>query len=266
MANLQELITRGRLIFSNASKRLEVFKLINGKRSTKEIAIKVGRGLSSVLQDIEKMKDMGLIKGKENKEGDIFKKERAIVYEKIPLIKHVSLSYFQDVAKTNKFLKGETIKKKPSIKQTQIHVPLEMEILDICKHGEDQLYEFKRPGTESAKIAKEIAAFVHTKMGGILFYGIDDDGSIIGSNTNRQLFDQKIQNSTRNTISPQPNIAIKERNVLGSKVIMIICPPWDRRTFYQYTKDGRYYIRKGNNVFALQPNEISKLGRGEYIV
>ena len=58
---LQELISRGRFIFSNAPKRLEVFKLINGKRSTKEIAIKLGRSLPSTLNDIRKLKDMGLV-------------------------------------------------------------------------------------------------------------------------------------------------------------------------------------------------------------
>ena len=39
---LQELISRGRFVFSGAPKRLEVFRLINGKRNTKEIAIKIG--------------------------------------------------------------------------------------------------------------------------------------------------------------------------------------------------------------------------------
>ena len=52
---LQELISRGRFLFSGAIKRFEIFKLINGKKSAKEIAIKVDRSFSSVLQDIEKM-------------------------------------------------------------------------------------------------------------------------------------------------------------------------------------------------------------------
>lgn len=266
MAELQEFITRGRFTFSGASKRFETFKLINGKKSTKEIARKTGRRLSAVLQDIEKLKDMELVKEKKDKNGNIIKKERATVYEKNPLIKHVPLSYFQDVAETSKLVKKVPVRKAKGPKLATIHMPSEKEILDICKHGEDQLYEFKAPGTETHKITKEIAAFLHTKNGGIIFYGIDDDGTIIGSDIKRQKFDQKIQNSIRNTTSPSPNIVIKERNVVGSKVIMIIIPPWDRKTLYQYTKDNRYYIRKGTNIFALQPDEIKKLTRGEYIV
>lgn len=266
MAELQELIFRGRFILSGAPKRFEVFKFINGKKSTKEIARKTGRSLSSVLQDIEKLKSMELVKEKKDNKRNIFKKEGATVYEKTPLIKHVPISYFQDVAETSRLIKKVAIRKNKNAKLAAIHVPSEKEILDICKNGEDQLYEFKAPGTEPSKIAKEIAAFLHTKNGGIVFYGIDDDGPIIGCDIKRQDFDQRIQNSIRNTLSPQPNIETKEKKVMGSKVIMIIIPPWDKRTLYQYTKDDRYYIRKSTNVFALQPDEIKKLSRGEYIV
>ncbi len=51
---LQELISRGRFIFSGAPKRLEVFKLINGKRSTKDLARETGRSHNSILNDIKK--------------------------------------------------------------------------------------------------------------------------------------------------------------------------------------------------------------------
>lgn len=266
MVNLQELIIRARFIFSKAPKRLEVFDLINGKRSTKELARKTGRSLSSVLQDIQKIKDMELVKENEDKEGNIFKKEGAAVYEKMPMIKHVPFSYFQEVAETRKLVKRNAIPRNRKSTSTSIHTPSEQEILEICKHGEVQLYEFKAPGIESAKLTKEISAFLHTRNGGIVFYGIDDDGIIIGSDFKRQEFDQRIQNSVRNTLSPQPNIEIKEKNVMGSKIIMIVVPPWDRRTLYQYTKSEKYYIRKGTNIFALKPDEIKKLSRGQYIV
>jgi len=266
LTDLQELISRGRFIFSNAPKRLEVFKLIDGKRSTKEIARKTGRSFTSVLNDIKKLRDMELIKEKMDSEGNIVKKEGAIVYEKVRLIKHVSLSYFQEVAETSKLVKKIPTREVKTYKPPVIHIPSEKEILDICRQGEDQIYEFKAPGTEIAKITKECAAFLHTKNGGIIFYGVQDDGSIIGSDLTRQEFDHRIQNSIRNTISPSPNIKVMERNVMGSKIILIIIPPWDRKTIYQYTFDNRYYIRKGTNVFALKPEEIKKLSKGEVIV
>ncbi|RLI19176.1 hypothetical protein DRO49_01025 [Candidatus Bathyarchaeota archaeon] len=264
MITLQELISRGRFIFQGAPKRLEIFKLIDGKRSAKEIAIKVGRSHSSVLNDIKKLKDMELIKEK-IVNGKILKKDGSTVFEKNPIIRHVPYTYFSDVANTTIFLKEEKRKKEKPPKYRRLHIPNEKMILDICKHGEDQLYEFKSPGIDTQKITKEIAAFLHTRNGGIIFYGIDDDGSIIGSDIRRQDFDQKIQNSIRNSISPSPTIEIKEKKVIDHSIILIVIPPWDRKTLYQYN-DRRYYIRKGTNVFALKPDEIKKLARGEYII
>jgi len=265
---LQELISRGRFIFSGAPKRLEVFRLINGKRSTKEIARSVGRSLRSTLNDIKKLRDLGLIKPKLDSNGKIVKKDGCIVYEKVPLIRHVPLSYFQDVtSRRRKIIKKEKIHKKvKKPKLSPLPVPSEREILDICRDGESQLYEFKAPGVKIDKITKEIAAFLNTKNGGLIFYGIDDDGYIIGSDLRRQDFDQMLQNSIRNTISPQPNIEIKEREVLGHKILIIVIPPWDRKNIYQYKKDGRVYIRKGTNKFIATPEELKKLARGEYVV
>src|SRR3972149_6321477 len=170
MVDLQELIQRGRLLLSNSPKRTGVFELVNGKNSTKDISLKVKRSLSSVNQDLEKLRDMGLII--ERKNGDkVIKKAGALVYEKIPLIKHVPLSYFEPVARTATIIKKPTKKKGFEKQSMSINVPSTNEILEICKHGEDQIYEFKEPGVETEKITREIAGLLHTKGGGIVFYG-----------------------------------------------------------------------------------------------
>ncbi len=206
MVDLQELIARARMIFDGASRRLEVFELVNGGRSTKEMSRKTGRGLTAVEKDIRKIRDMELIQERKDVKGNATKKGGYAVYEKTPLIRHVPISYFEDVANTSKLVR-QTPKGRAKIpKLAIIHVPLENEILDICKQGEDQLYEFKAPGVGTDKITKEIAGFLHTKGGGIIFYGIDDGGAIIGADMRRQDLDQKIQNSARNTVSPPPSI------------------------------------------------------------
>ncbi|MFY9300033.1 MAG: ATP-binding protein [Candidatus Nitrosotenuis sp.] len=266
MADLQELISRGRFIMSTAPKRMEVFNFINGKKSTKEIATNTNRSLSSVIQDIEKLRDLELVREKKIDGDKILKKDGATVYEKVPLIKHVPSSYFEPVADTTSLVKEKT-SKTVSIKNHSItHIPSENEILEICKNHEDQLYEFKAPGVAADKITREIAGFLHTKNGGVVFYGIDDSGTVIGSDIRRHDLDQSVQNSVRNTLSPQPNIQVVERNVMGSSVLLVVVPPWDRKTIYQYTKDGNYYIRKGANIFALRPEELAKLHKGQYVV
>jgi DNA-binding transcriptional ArsR family regulator len=265
MVDLQELIVRGRMIFDGSPRRLEVYELVSG-RSTKEIARKSGRSLSAVDQDIEKLSDMELILKKKNGKGAVIRKDGSIVYEKNPVIRHVPISYFGDVANTSKLVKRAVKGQAKVPKPTTIRVPSENEILDICKQGEDQLYEFKAPGVSADKITKEIAGFLHTKSGGIILYGVEDDGSIIGADMRRQDLDQKIQNSVRNTISPPPSIEIKERKVMGSAVLLVVVPPWDRKTIYQNTMDGRYYIRRGTNIFALRPDEMKKLSQGVIVV
>lgn len=261
---LQEIIARARFILSGAPKRFHVFNLINGKNSSKDIAKKTGRSLSSVLNDIEKLRDFELIREKNDKNG-VVKKDGALVYEKAPLIKHISESYFSDLADTTKLVKKKAKKTPRDLRISSIRVPSENEILDICKYGEDQLYEFKSPGIKTEDIAEEIAAYLHTKSGGILFYGVDDDGTVLGSDISRQEFDQRIQNSIRTTISPAPHIEIRDKDVMGAKIILVIIPPWNRKSLYQYTKKSRYLIRKGTNKFALQPDELKKLSHGKYV-
>lgn len=251
---------------STAPKRVEVFNLINGKKSTKEIATKTGRSLSSVIQDIEKLRDVELVREKTNNGDAVIKKHGATVYEKVPLIKHVPQSYFEPIADTSRLVKEKISKTATKRNFSKTRIPSEKEILEICKNHEDQLYEFKAPGVAADKITREIAGFLHTKNGGVIFYGIDDSGTVIGSDIRRHDLDQRVQNSIRNTLSPQPNVQVVERNVMGSSVLLVVVPSWDRKTIYQYTKDGNYYIRKGANIFALRPEELSKLHKGQYVV
>jgi len=265
--DLQELIARGRMLFSGAEKRLRVFDLINGRRTAKDIARATRRSHSSVSQDLQKMRDMGLIQAKTNNEGKEIKKNGGSVVEKVPLLRHVPQSYFSDPVKAKKRMP------KPSQKTTQRHkgrvaqslrAPPETEILDICRNGEDQLYEFKAASVDINKITREIAAFANTRAGGIVFYGVDDDGTISGSDMHRQKLDQSLQNSLRNTVSPALTVQIVEKKVMGYVLILILIPPWNHRDVYQY--NGRVLIRKGTNVFSAKPEELRALHNRRYVV
>lgn len=253
------------MIFNGARKKLEIFELVNGSRSTKEIARKVARDLHNVDRDIGQIRDMELIKPRQDQKGNDVKKDGFMIYEKVPLVKHVPISYFGEIADTSKLVRKSS-SRPARISRPAIHVPTPNEILDICKQGEDQHYEFKAPGTAADKLTKEIAGLLHTKDGGVIFYGVDDSGAIIGTDLRRQDLDQKVQNSVRNTISPAPSIEIREQKVMGSKILLIVVPPWDRKTIYHNSMDGRYYIRRGTNIFAVKPEEIRKLHEGNFVV
>ena len=262
---LQELVARARILFQSAPKRVLVFSLVNGKKSAKEIAKKSGKSLSATLQDLQKMRDLELIDLKKNDEGKLVKKDNSSIYEKVPLLKHLSSSYFESpekIAKTKSKQKSSKSKTNASI--TILSVPSEQQILQICTSGEDQLYEFKSTGTAMEKISKEICAFANTKFGGIIFYGVEDDGAIENSNLNRQKFDQSIQNSVRHNITPTPFIKVIEKSILGYNIILIIISPWNRKEVHHF--QDNIYIRRGTNVFKTKTDESKKLHAGEYIV
>ena len=94
----------------------------------------------------------------------------------------------------------------------------------------------------------------------MIFYGVEDDGAIAGTDKRRQELDQPLQNSVRNAISPALIIDLQEKDVLGYKIILIRIPPWNKKDVYQY--EGRVYLRHGTNVFFAKPEESKKLHDG----
>lgn len=260
---LQELVARARILFQGAPKRVLVFDLVNGKRSAKDMARQSGRSLSATLADLQKMKDMELLRYRRDSEGKPVRKSDSIVYEKDPILKHLSKNYFEEPTRLPK-----SRKKKSTLRGVlpvrSIRIPTEREILDICGTGEDQPHEFKSVTTDIRNISKEVCAFANTKMGGIIFYGIQNDGSIENADMKRQVFDQRLQNSIRNTISPALSVKIIEKDVLGYKIFLVAVSPWNRKDVYQY--EGRVYLRHGTNVFAAKPEEVRQLYDGRPIV
>jgi predicted HTH transcriptional regulator len=264
---LQELILRGRLVFSHAPERLKVFELVNGKRSTKEIASVSRRHINNVRRDIRIITDAGLIQPV-LVEGRTLRKKGSPVFEKLPLARTLSTRYFQATAALPRPGPANSASQPTSKRQPRrpgkLAVPTGQEVLQIARQGEDQLHEFKGQGTDIRKITREIAAMLNTSRGGIVFYGIDDEGGIEGSDLTRQEMDQRLQNSVKNSIAPAATVRISSVNILGSNIVAVVVPPWDRKSVYQF--DEKILIRKGTNVFAAKPEELRLLHQGKPIV
>jgi predicted HTH transcriptional regulator len=265
--DLQELITRGRFVFSKAPERLAVFGLVNGKRTAAEIARTLRRHVNNIHRDLKRLVDAELIRPRSGKDGELVKVEGFTIYEKSPLARAVPIAYFRGPVSRLKEEQPRGVSSPPNSGRKRpkgVPVPTETELLDICREGEDQVYEFKAAGTEARKITREIAAMLNTKQGGIVLYGVDDDGTIQGSDVRRQALDQPLQNSIKNSISPAATVGLKSVSVLGNEVLVVIVAPWNRRDVYQF--DEKVLIRKGTNVFAAKPEELRKLHKGEYVV
>jgi predicted HTH transcriptional regulator len=267
MITLQELITRGRFIMAEAPSRLRVFQAVDGRRTAKEIATLVGRHTNNVHRDLAALENVGLI---QPKLADESVRARSTVWEKVPLARSLPARYFEPLSKRpSKATVVDSDDKVGNRSRTrrnaaELAVPSETEILEIARTGEDQLHEFKAQGTDIRKIVREIAAMLNTKAGGMVLYGIDDEGNIEGVDVNRQQFDQPLQNSVRNSIAPAATVRLASVDVLGSKVLIIVVPPWNRRDVYQF--DGKILLRKSTNVFSAAPEEVKLLHEGIPVV
>jgi hypothetical protein len=261
--DLQEMIIRGRFIFSEAPGRLSLFELVDGRRGTHELAAKVRRHVNNVRRDLTKIENAGLIQPKLGKDS------APPIYEKVPLARTIPAQYFRVRPSPPRpasppYVRNKQAQHKPAQRRKPLPIPTEEQILNICGNGEDQLYEFKAAGTDARKIAREACAMMNTKEGGIIFYGVDDNGKVMGSDVSRQQLDQPLQNSIRNSISPAATISLKAVKVIKSEVLLIIVPPWNRRDVYQF--DERVLIRKGTSVFAAKAEELKKLHQGRPVV
>jgi len=257
---LQELITRGRFVMSAAPSRLQVFEAVDGRRSIKDIASLTGRHENNVRRDLSTLADAGLIQQR----GEV---ARSPVYEKVPLARTISSKYFEPVGKRpERVTPAELGTSKASRQSRSAHglaVPNEAELLEIARTGEDQLYEFKAPGTEATKLTKEICAMLNTSRGGLILYGIEDDGTIVGADVSRQALDQPLQNSVKG-IGPAASVRLSSVKALGTEVLVIVVPPWNRRDVYQFQE--RFYIRKGTNVFVAKPEEVKSMHSGKAVI
>jgi Schlafen, AlbA_2 len=269
--DLQELITRGRFIFSKAKERLRVFEHVNGRSNTVKIAGITHRHVNNVRRDLQLLSDSGLIQLKTTREGETIKVDGFLVYEKVPLARTIPTTYFRSPSKLLSKPSSSTQRTQSSSRSAKgkrrpasLPVPSENELLDVCRRGEDQIYEFKGQDATANKIAREIAAMLNTRQGGIILYGVDDDGTIQGSDIARQKLDQAVQNSVKSNISPAAIVRLHSAKVIGHDVVVIVVPPWNRKDVYHF--EDRVLIRIGTNVFAAKPEQSKKLHRGEYVV
>ena len=63
------------------------------------------------------------------------------------------------------------------------------QLIELISQGESSTLEFKRKISSFHKIAKEISAFANT-IGGYLLIGVDDDGSIVGVESEKSTVDE----------------------------------------------------------------------------
>ncbi len=129
----------------------------------------------------------------------------------------------------------------------------EKELIKMLAEGENEFVEFKRKITP--KVAEEIVAMSNAR-GGIIIIGVDDEGRIVGTTSNKESINALVQN-----ITPPPNLKIEETSI-GEKKILIIKV---EKTPYITTLGGVAYIRIGSSKRPLSLEETMALAN-EYLI
>ena len=130
-----------------------------------------------------------------------------------------------------------------------------MKINDIIKSGESSLVEFKNENFHNESLAKEIVAFANMN-GGLILFGVNDLGNIIGISPNSFDYEEWVCNISRNNINPP--IALDYRKILiDNKYIGIVSVPKGKDKPYQSAE--KFYIRIGSTNRVATPAELMRL-------
>lgn len=118
----------------------------------------------------------------------------------------------------------------------------ELTLREELLKGEDSTRQFKRELTSAAAFAAEAVAFLNT-MGGKIFVGVEDDGSISG--VPRAALDEQsklIANACTNNVIP-PCGVLTENVATSEGLVIVVSVPDGADKPYQ-TSDGSFYVKK----------------------
>ena len=109
------------------------------------------------------------------------------------------------------------------------------DVLRLIEEGEGFEVEFKRKVSTPEKIARALSAFANTK-GGYVLFGVDDDGSIIGVESEKSEVDL-IQHAGSHLCFPEVEPLIDIVPFNGKDVIVAYVPESDNKPHY-YTGES----------------------------
>ena len=132
----------------------------------------------------------------------------------------------------------------------------------LIEDGEGFELEFKRKVSTPQKIARTIASFANTK-GGIILFGVDDDGSIVGVESEKTEL-SLIDESARFLCEPPVEIDVKIVPYNRRDVIVIFVAESSDKPHYAADDDheSKVFIRVNDNT-VIASKEVVKVLRDE---
>ncbi len=133
-----------------------------------------------------------------------------------------------------------------------------LDILQILTQGEDSKNQFKKNINNIDAPAIEIIAFSNS-LGGKIFVGVDDDGSIVGLTTDDvRRINQMLSNAASQNVKPAVNPLTEITMVNGQRIMIIEVPKGINKPYQD--KNGTIWVKSGaDKRKATAREEIQRL-------
>lgn len=140
------------------------------------------------------------------------------------------------------------------------------ELREIIAGGESSTVEFKRKFTSAEKFAKEIIAFANT-AGGYLIIGVDDNGSIVGVESEKEQVE--LVGIAQHSITPHLDIDVEIVEIEFRDVVVLHVPNSPSKPHRLVSDDPderphqrKAYIRQGESSVAAS-REMTRILAGQ---
>ena len=136
-------------------------------------------------------------------------------------------------------------------------------IKTLIEEGEGFELEFKRKVSSPEKIAKTMSSFANTKGGTILF-GVDDDGSLVGIDSEKSELDL-IHQAGEYFCEPKVEFSIEIIPFNHRDIIVVFVEESDNKPHYvvhDHSEEEKVFIRVNDNT-VLASREVIKVLRDE---
>ena len=133
------------------------------------------------------------------------------------------------------------------------------ELLAELVQGESQHREFKRQIDNPESVAGEIVAFANSG-GGSLYFGVADDGTIVGLPNSATVF-QSLAHLCRDRCIPPVSPVLEQHVIEGREIIVLTVMPALNRSKPYRTAGGRFYLRVGRDKKDATGRELVRIAQ-----
>jgi predicted HTH transcriptional regulator len=132
-----------------------------------------------------------------------------------------------------------------------------LELIERISNGEDSYTQFKEQAIKAKDLAKEFVAFSNAE-GGIVVFGVADNGDIKGLNSDEiEKIGQLIGNTANEIVKPPINPLTKNMAIDDKKLIVVFIKKGISKPYA--TSSGEYYIKSSADKKKISQEELRRL-------